>query len=439
MSAVRERGHDPFVYLGFEVAPDGTIAGHYGLGQRTFTERWSIGHGTDLSHPATMAAISWLYLFAGVSYYKALAPSVVDTGMIALTEAERSFLRTYYLEGLGEFAHRNGLDLSDLEVRGPLLEHRQPVHPPAALFGPLIPFGGGIDSIVTVEQVRAAQVAGRLFVASPPGQLFEAIEAPAMVTGFDLIRATRELDPAIRRSAAEGYFNGHVPVTAVISALAVVAAVALGHEAVLMSNEHSASDPNLIEDGRAINHQWSKSLAFEEGFAQILDETFDGRLDYCSVLRARTELWVAERFARYDRYHHVFRSCNKAFTQDPATRAATWCGRCDKCCFIDLILAPFVDRATLVAIFSGTEPLEQPDLRSVFEDLVGIGTTKPFECVGDVGECRAALALAAARPDRASNATLAQLANAAPFNGDPLALLEPQGIDHVDPRFVHGG
>ena len=38
------------------------------------------------------------------------------------------------------------------------------------------------------------------------------------------------------------------------------------------------------------------------------------------------------------------------------------------------------------------------------------GTSKPFECVGDVTESRTALRLAAARSDRAGTATLRQLA-----------------------------
>ena len=37
-----------------------------------------------------------------------------------------------------------------------------------------------------------------------------------------------------------------------------------------------------------------------------------------------------------------FRSCNRAFHIDRSLRYDHWCGECDKCCFIDLILAPFV-------------------------------------------------------------------------------------------------
>ena len=72
-----------------------------------------------------------------------------------------------------------------------------------------------------------------------------------------------------------------------------------------------------------------------------------------SSLRPRTELWVAQRFARLTGYHRTFRSCNRAFHQDPAQRLDHWCGRCDKCCFIDLaLLAPYMDRSDLSAVFA---------------------------------------------------------------------------------------
>ena len=77
----------------------------------------------------------------------------------------------------------------------------------------------------------------------------------------------RQLDAKVRRSAESGFFNGHVPITAVITAAAVVAAVLGQRDAVVLSNEWSASVPTLIVDGRPINHQWSKGADFEQAFA----------------------------------------------------------------------------------------------------------------------------------------------------------------------------
>jgi hypothetical protein len=252
-----------------------------------------------------------------------------------------------------------------------------------------------------------------LFVVSRPGALFDAIEKPAAVTGLPVVRAGREIDPQLLRSAELGFLNGHVPVTGIISAIAVLAAALDGRDAVVMSNEWSASEPTLEWGGKPVNHQWSKSAAFERAFRDVLAASPDGLPDYFSALRDRTELWIADRFARHTEYRSTFRSCNRAFHIDPARRLDHWCGECDKCCFIDLILAPFMSPQELGAVFAadggGAEPLVKAELAPKFRSLLGSGT-KPFECVGEVSECRAAVVLAASRPDRAGFALLQELA-----------------------------
>jgi hypothetical protein len=269
-----------------------------------------------------------------------------------------------------------------------------------------------------------------LFVMSRPGDRFAAIERPAAVTGLPVVRAGREIDPQLLRSAELGFLNGHVPVTGILSAIAVMAALLDGRDAVVMSNEWSASAPTLTVAGRPVNHQYSKSMEFEAGFRQVLADALGGRLTYFSALRPFTELWVARKFAGLTQYHATFRSCNRAFHIDPALRLDHWCGRCDKCCFIDLILAPFLPAEDLRQIFGGAEPLADPSLADRFRALVGTSAAgKPFECVGEVGECRAAAVLAAGRPDRAGTALLHALAAQFPPPDPPTieALLRPVG------------
>ncbi|HEU5417277.1 MAG TPA: hypothetical protein VFV41_06265 [Streptosporangiaceae bacterium] len=413
----------PFRYESFELDPErGQLTCRYSLGDRQFAERVTIeapGGPSRWADPAVTEAARLVFLLAGVSYYKTAAPPVIDLGDTAVTGAERAFLRAFYLDGLGEFAYRNALDLSGLQITGP-----QRDDPAAGTPGrdwrsarpqrPLVPFGGGIDSIVTVEHVRHRADAA-LFIMSRPGDRFAAIEAPAAVTGLPVVRAGREIDQQLLRSRELGFLNGHVPVTGILSAIAVLAAVLDGRDAVVMSNEWSASIPTLEVDGRPVNHQYSKSATFEAAFRSVLERALGGRLSYFSALRPYTELWVAQRFAGLTQYHGTFRSCNRAFHLDPAKRLDHWCGRCDKCCFIDLILAPFLPAAELRAIFGGQEPLADPDpaesLVPKFRALLGtLPDSKPFECVGEIGECRVAAVLAARRPDRAGDALLQLLA-----------------------------
>ncbi len=471
-----------FRYESFSTdAERGLLTCRYSLDGREFTERVTLAPSSRWNTPQAQAAARLVYLLAGVSYYKTAAPPVITVDDWPLSELERGFLREFYLQGLGEYAYRNGLDLSGLEIVAPAshkpldslaqsgrdpvdslaqssqLRRRDGASEPERFWGhgasesqalrPLIPFGGGIDSIVTVEKIRALAPDSALFVVSKPGARFDAIERPAAVAGLPVVRAGREIDPQLLRSAELGFRNGHVPVTGIISAIAILAAVLDGRDAVVMSNEWSASIPTLEYEGKPVNHQYSKSASFEAAFqavlaASVVPGSSQALPDYFSVLRDRTELWVGEEFARLDSYHGTFRSCNRAFHIDTARRLDHWCGQCDKCCFIDLILAPFMSASALRDVFDVVpEPLTQPALAAKFAALLGSGT-KPFECVGEVNECRAAVLLAARRPDRADCAVLQELAADvagrpdAPTDADIEAMRHPVGENFIPAAYA---
>jgi UDP-N-acetyl-alpha-D-muramoyl-L-alanyl-L-glutamate epimerase len=402
-----------------------TLTCRYRLDDVRFREVATFDASVDLgTHGVREAAILY-HLVAGLSYYKAGAARVVDLGDLTVGPASIALLERALAGGLGEFAHRSGLDLADVVVCGGAPVAPIGAAPPTR--GPLIPFGGGIDSIVTASAAGREEGAA-LFVVGPRDDPFEAIERPARQTGLPIARCARTIDPAVRESAARGWFDGHVPVTAIVSALAVVAAVGRRHHSVVMSNERSSSSPTLVTDGRAINHQWSKSLECEELLRGAIDEQLVGGPSYASALRDRSELWVAAEFSRREEFLDTFMSCNRAFRQDPATRATTWCGQCDKCLFTDLVLAPFVDRARLEQLFAGREPIGDPARVGDLQVLCGLADRhKPFECVGDSEECAAALVALAARADRRDQGHLAVLASrcagAAPLD----ELLVPRG------------
>jgi UDP-N-acetyl-alpha-D-muramoyl-L-alanyl-L-glutamate epimerase len=442
-------------------AEAGLLTCTYSLDGREFRERVTLSAGPRWTSESAQAAARLVFLLSGVSYYKTAAPPVVDLGDTSLTPLEHDFLRDFYINGLAEFAYRNALDLSDLAFNVPLAPS-VPLERAVGAIGPLsevsegsqgregralVPFGGGIDSIVTVEAVRRRVGDVALFVVSRPGDTYDAIERPAAVTGLPVRRATREIDQQLLRSAENGFLNGHVPVTGIISAIAVLAAVLDDRACVVMSNEWSASIPTLEYQGKPVNHQYSKSAAFEAGFRAVLAQHGlppHGLAEYFSYLRDRTELWVGREFAALEQYHSTFRSCNKAFYADKGRRLEHWCGQCDKCCFIDLILAPFLTRQRLREIFVvAGEPLADAGLRDKFRGLLGAGA-KPFECVGEVNECRAAVLLAARRPDRAGDRLLQDLAAEvngwpdAPSPDDAEAMLLPVGESFVPDSFGKG-
>lgn len=419
-----------FRYADVRLEADGELTCSYLLDDEEFVERFSLGEG-NWDNDAARAVARLVFLLAGVSYYKAGAPPLIIGPEGGLTEREKRVLRDYYVNGLAEFSYTGGHDISDLRIEADV-RPVAPVPAPVTPGHPLIPFGGGIDSVVVVEEVRRHLPDAALFVANTSDVPFAPIEETAAVADLPVLRARRRLDPKILASRERGYFNGHVPVTGIVSALALLSAVGNGRDRVVMSNEHSASEPtamwaNLVP----VNHQWSKGFDFERAFRLVLAESVTG-LGYYSALRPFSELWVSRKFAELSDYHLAFRSCNKAFYVDAGQRMSQWCGECDKCCFIDLILAPYLPAERLREIFGGREPLERKDREVEFRSLLGApGMAKPLECVGDQGECRRAVLLAAAREDRAGNPLLASLAEYVESSGLPVPsedrLLGPQG------------
>lgn len=420
-----------FSYAGLDVSAD-SLRGHYELDGRHFSEVVIFEGVGPLSTPAVRAVASLWYLIAGLSYYKAGAARRIDLGSTAVGPAGRALLDDALLDGLGEFSYRNGLDLGDVAIDGGVdAEQYSPLVDPARV---LTPFGGGIDSVVSVTQLSKG-IDQSLFIVSPSSGRFDPLEATAEATGLDVVRATRALDPALL-AGDDDFFHGHVPVTAMIALLGVVAAVASGRGGVVMSNEHSSSAANLRWNGRDINHQWSKSWTCEELVGAAVDELVGDEFAIASLLRDRSELWVAQAFAEQTKFHHVFRSCNRAFTQRSDHRAANWCAQCDKCLFIDLILAPFLSRTTLRDIFHA-EPLSDPARQSQLRTLVGVGLDyKPFECVGDPDESAVALARVCEMPEWRDVAHLDELSRLTRTERDFDELLSPQGPSRVPARWL---
>ncbi|MEX2586854.1 MAG: hypothetical protein WD602_02525 [Actinomycetota bacterium] len=427
-----------FLYEGYEIDRAGDrLVCRYLLDDRPFREVVSV-EGLGSCGPAGLEAARLVFLLAGVSYYKAGAPPVIDLGSTEIREGERQFLAAYYTEGLGEFAAGNNLQLNLQFVGGAEAGSPAPFVPDAG--SPLVPFGGGIDSIVTAEAVRTLDVEPSLFVVSSGPQGFSAIDQGAAVSKLPVIRARRELDPDILNPPPGEWFNGHVPITGIISSIASLAAGLGRHDAVVMSNEWSASVGNTEVDGKKINHQYSKSARFENLFRQVLRGAFDAAPEYFSLLRSASTLSIARRFAMLTDYHPVFRSCNRAFHVNPGARMPDWCGICDKCCFVDLVLAPFMSSAELDSIFSGSEPLQNRDLIEQFSTLLGLsGRDKPFECVGDIEECRGALLLAADRPDRRDNRVVQRLIGLlerSTVRSSVDSLLRPMGPNNVPEAYA---
>src|SRR5690606_5715980 len=117
------------------------------------------------------------------------------------------------------------------------------------------------------------------------------------------IKVERKIDQKLFDLNSSGAPNGHVPVTALTSMLANIAALAVGFDAVAMSNESSADEPTRIIKGEPVNHQWSKSTQAEKLLRNALD-SLRARIQYFSALRSLSEFQIFEIFSTLDQYHY---------------------------------------------------------------------------------------------------------------------------------------
>lgn len=387
----------------------GTLRLDYELDGIALVERFSLPvEGEAPACEAALApALDLLHWIAGVSYWKAGCPDRIEFAGRRPDAWQADWLTRLYREGLAEFAWHNGLD----PLAWPLFEPgRDERSAPAAVRCPLsertlLPMGGGKDSLVALERLRALRdlpVTVQVGQAALIAQVAEAADSRHL-----MIR--RSVDPVLAELNQRGAFNGHVPITAINAAVLTVFALVAGFKRIVFANERSADEATLIDEwGRAVNHQFSKSLAFETLFGDWLTRCITPDLAVFSLLRRDRELAVCREFAGLERYHRVFSSCNRNFHLD-GPRTDRWCGHCPKCHFVFLALAPFMSPDALADIF-GRNLLDDESQLDGFRALLALDGAKPFECVGEADEARAALAGLAVDPQWRSSCVVARLA-----------------------------
>jgi hypothetical protein len=231
----------------------------------------------------------------------------------------------------------------------------------------------------------------------------------AQASGLPLISVNRHIDPKLFELNDAGALNGHVPITAIVSLLAVAGAFIHGYDNVVLSNERSANEGNVIHEGLAVNHQYSKTAEFEGDLRDYISAHVSSELTYFSLLRPLSELHIARLLAKTERYDQSFTSCNRTFRIRQADNATQWCRNCPKCRFTFLALATVMPPTRLQAIFGGNL-LDDASQIPGYEELVGLSGHKPWECVGEIAESGVAMLRLAQQPLWANSIAVATLA-----------------------------
>src|SRR5215218_685135 len=274
-----------FRFVARELDDDGRIALRYALDDAIeLVERFELPIAaavTDVDRERVDGLLALLHWVAGVSYFKTAAPPEVRSEAGAPPPATARLLEALYSEGLGEFAYVNELPrlprpkfaaAPDPTVRPKLARDDGP--------RVLVPVGGGKDSVVALEIVRRSGLDMALFSVGDATP----IARTAAVAGLPHLIARRRIDPGLGELNRTGALNGHVPVTAIVTCVAMIAAALNGFDAVAMANERSASQGNLHWDGVEVNHQFSKGLAAERLLRAATAELAPG-METFSLLR----------------------------------------------------------------------------------------------------------------------------------------------------------
>lgn len=326
-----------------------------------------------------------LGMIEAISYFKATCSKdfIIECGNLDETQ-EKWFRKIFYL-GLGEFRFKNKINISEEEfINFISKKERKNITPISRkLDGVIIPIGGGKDSNVTLDLLKDYKDKSYVFrigIKQVPLQI-------AQIAGFEnekIIEVNRTIDKNLLELNSKGFLNGHTPFSAMVAFLIYLVAFLVGKKYVALSNEDSANESNV--DGEKINHQYSKTIEFENDFRWYADNYLKADVQYFSMLRPISELQIAMLFSQLEQYHKVFNSCNVGSKSEPWK----WCCNCPKCLFVYTILSPFLYKEKLVNIF-GEDLFEKENLLNTFIELCGYGDTKPFECVGTYEEIRYAI------------------------------------------------
>lgn len=163
----------------------------------------------------------------------------------------------------------------------------------------------------------------------------------------------RALDPLLFVLNKEnGYYNGHIPITGMLAWIKILTAYLYGYHHIILSNEKSANEGNLIRYDIEINHQRSKSLEFEQALNQYMSEFVTDKILYFSLLRGMYEIEIAKLFARRPHYFSTFSSCNNNFKilNNAHMQQTRWCNQCPKCAFVYTILRPWINSTQMTTI-----------------------------------------------------------------------------------------
>ena len=326
-----------------------------------------------------------LGLIESFSYWKATASPNIRVKAGPLTQPQIDWWTDLLIHGMGEFFYHNDIDFTAQDF---VRITAEPGSAGSCYQGTLsdrslVMIGGGRDSAFAVKAIQRADEPFNCMMLNP-GVAASEIARHAGASNPVIVR--RAIQPQLLELNRQGFLNGHTPFSAYLAFLNAACLLIYDYSRVIVSNERSSDEENVIYRNAKINHQYSKSFRFETRFDEYLQKYLLREARYFSFVRPWYEIQIARAFAAFPEVFSTFRSCNRNQSRN------SWCGRCPKCLSVFITMDPFVSPAQMKTIF-GADLYAASESIPIIQQLAGMEPTKPFECVGTAGEIIAALRL----------------------------------------------
>lgn len=365
-------------------------------GERHFTERVLFQLSGDIYDDNVLERCLFLaFLVVGTSYYKCFPTVQAQFRQHGISTLDAEILNAVYHDGLGQFIYENNLSLANITAFKATKEGEMTL--PYEGDGTLVLQSGGKDSLVLGALLHEKNIPYTTWYLSSTQQYPKLIEHAN--DGKRPRVAERHIDiDALKKAGDDGALNGHVPVTYIVKAYALIDAVLHNETTVLTAIGQEGEEPSTVIEQMPVQHQWAKTWAAEQLFARYISEAISPQLRVGSPLRSMTELKIAQQFVEkcWETYGHTFSSCNQAnYKQSYENNSLKWCGMCPKCANSFLLFSPFIEPYEVRSIFNGKDLFAAWELQQTYRGLMNVeDVMKPFECVGETEELRTAYHMA---------------------------------------------
>ena len=250
-----------------------------------------------------------LHLALGISYYKLFSTKELIIESWKLWKNKIVFWKKFYLNWLGEFFIKNNIDPNNLlnfinknkKTVNQNIKNKDFLKNHIKWEKKLLLIWWWKDSIVSFNFIKNIDFDVFVF-----GKLDKIKKNTSDLMWKKPLIIKRKLSKNLIKLNKEWYYNWHVPITWIISFVTLFFCYLYNYKYIILSNEKSSSEENIIWKGIKINHQYSKSFKFEKDFSIYLKNYINNDIKYFSLLRWMYEYKIAEIFSKQKKFLKIF-------------------------------------------------------------------------------------------------------------------------------------